>query len=136
MTDKQKNTIRQMRGRGLQYRAIANSLGFTYNTVKSFCYRGNLTATDSPGDEVQDDQTHCKNCGKMLRHNPGRRKKFYCSDKCRYIWWNKLRKYSPAKRIYRLNCFGCGIEFDTSNKNRRYCGRDCYIQSRHGEGLT
>jgi hypothetical protein len=28
------------------------------------------------------------------------------------------------------------VEFDSyGNRNRKYCGRDCYIQSRYGEGL-
>ena len=131
MTDKQKESIRYMRSQDFSYRHIADSLGLSYNTVKSFCYREYLTR-DTRGGKNDSDQDGCKNCGALLNHHPGAKRKTFCSDRCRYTWWNRRRKYTRQK--YPRICFGCGSEF-TGNKNRKYCGRDCYIHSRYGEGL-
>ena len=134
MTDKQKQVIREMRGQGLSFKAVADVLSLSHNTVKSFCYRENLmTSDDSPGDR-NDDGDHCKNCGAVLNHRPGIKRKFFCNDKCRYTWWNRQRIWN--KNAYRLVCQSCGNEFVSyGNKNRKYCGRECYIRSRYREGL-
>ena len=133
MTDKQKQTVRSMRQRGIPYSAIADAVGLSPNTVKSFCRRENVTVMqNSLADEFRDT---CAYCEKLLSHSPGRRKKRFCSDKCRSDWWNKNRQWA-RKRVYHLLCNCCGTEFISyGNKKRKYCGRDCYIQSRYGEGL-
>ena len=44
MTDRQKDRIRQMRAAGYGYMKIAQELGISENTVKSFCQRKGLSA--------------------------------------------------------------------------------------------
>ena len=135
MTEKQKEAIRYMRNQDFSYKNIADSLGLLYNTVKSFCYREHL-ARDARGGQNDSSQDGCKNCGAHLDHHPGAKRKIFCSDKCRYAWWNRNRQYLGHQRIYQLTCLGCGNEFKSyGNKNRKYCGRDCYIKNRFGDGL-
>ncbi len=130
MTSKQKDAIRSMRLQGISYKTIADTLDLAYNTVKSFCYREGLAVNGAKNPD------YCKNCGMPLRHIPGAKRKAFCSDTCRYAWWNQLRKYTTAGKVYRIVCQGCGTEFKSyGNKNKKYCGRECYMQSRYGEGL-
>lgn len=69
---------------------------------------------------------------KFSQQKPGAKKKSFCSDRCRYIWWN----HSRNKRPYRLVCQHCGRDFISfGNQNRKFCGRECYLLSRYGEGL-
>jgi hypothetical protein len=133
MTDKQKRSVRDMRRAGLTYSEIAGFTGLPANTVKSFCFREGICAADAPGNGSRD---VCKYCGKPLEHHPGRKKKLFCDDKCRSDWWNGNRNWAGRKKARRLICLCCGAEFySDGNKQRKYCGRDCYIRSRHGEGL-
>jgi uncharacterized protein YjcR len=132
MTNKQKQTIRYMRRRGLSYGTIAATLGLSANTIKSFCLRENIDVQSNLDDGKR---KLCKNCGTPLMHHPGSKKKTFCRDKCRYAWWNKNRGWTGVKSAYCLTCFHCGTEFDSNNKKRKYCGRECYIRSRYGEGL-
>ncbi|MFV0529137.1 MAG: hypothetical protein ACK5MN_10515 [Lachnospiraceae bacterium] len=128
MTDQQKQAIRDMRQRDMSYAAIADTLGISQNTIKSFCRRENISANYDAGA-----QAGCKNCGGPLTHYPGAKPRTFCSDKCRYRWWNHQRKY--INRKHNLTCFECGTGFESSNKHRKFCGRECYIRSRYGEGL-
>lgn len=132
MTDKQKQIIREMRRRGMSYSAIAAAHGLSANTVKSFCLRENIDLQSNLDDEKR---KLCKNCGAPLMHHPGSKKKTFCRDKCRYAWWSKNRRWTGIKRAHRLTCFHCATEFDSNNKKRKYCGRECYILNRYGEGL-
>jgi DNA-directed RNA polymerase specialized sigma subunit, sigma24 homolog len=93
MTDKQKQAIRDMRGHEFSYRRIADALGLTYNTVKSFCYRNNIGCSSQPA-RFGDNRELCKYCGKLLSRTKGAKPKTFCNDKCRYSWWNKNRKYT------------------------------------------
>ena len=133
MTDRQKQSIRYMRRMGLTFSAISCSTGLSPNTIKSFCYRENIDPITNPGNEGQD---VCKECGKPLDHNPGKKKKSYCSDKCRSDWWNRNREWINHKQAYHLVCLNCGTVFKSyGNKGRKFCGRECYILSRYGDGL-
>lgn len=123
-----KMAVLTMYQQGLPYTEIAESLLMSRNTVKSICRRSGLKPR--PLDEA--DATVCKNCGKPLSQTVGGRKKIFCSDQCRYAWWNRSRHRQP----YILTCRQCGERFVSfGNKNRKYCGRDCYNLSRYGEGL-
>jgi hypothetical protein len=132
MTNTQKQTIMDMRRRGMSYSAIAAAHRLSTNTIKSFCRRENIDVQSNLDDKKR---KLCKNCGATLMHHPGSKKKTFCCDKCRYAWWNKNRGWTGVKSAYHLTCFYCGTEFDSNNKKRKYCGRECYIRSRYGEGL-
>lgn len=123
-----KQAVLMLYQQGQPYAEIAESLLISKNTVKSICRRSGLKPLPSDGT----DATVCKNCGKFLSQTMGSRKKKFCSDQCRYAWWNHSRHKQP----YILTCHQCGEKFISfGNKKRKYCGRDCYNLSRYGEGL-
>lgn len=128
MTEIQKQAVLDMRTQGMSCQAVADALLLSPNTVKSFCRRSGV----KPSSSALPDPGICRNCGKPLCHTAGARQKLFCSDHCRYGWWNKKRGLIP----YRLTCSYCGREFISyGNKNRKFCGRECYLHSRYGEGL-
>lgn len=121
----QKSTIFSMRQQGLTCVEIADMLGISPNTVKSICRRSKVKATPQS-------TAVCRNCGKPLVQTPRAKPKTFCSNQCRYAWWNRVR----SKRAYRLICRQCGKEFISfGNKNKKFCGRECYLLSKYGEGL-
>ncbi len=123
-----KEAVLSMYQQGQKYNEIAESLFLSPNTVKSICRRSGIKPIqmDKPGHE------RCRNCGVPLRHSPGSKPKTFCSDRCRYTWWNRRRKLQP----HHLVCSYCGRRFISyGNKKRKFCGRECYLLSRHGEGL-
>ena len=128
ITNYQKHFILQMRRGGMTFAEIGEALGLSSNTVKSVCRRNTLK-------EQQDGHlpgTVCKNCGEPLKQTPGARRKVFCDNHCRYEWWNRTR----AKKPYLLTCYHCGKQFTSyGNRKRKFCGRECYLLSRYGEGL-
>ena len=90
MTDRQKDMIRQMRAEGYGYIRIAQELGISENTVKSFCQRKGLSAGKIKAAVPSADGSRgiCPCCGAKVVQNPGRKAKKFCSDKCRNKWWN------------------------------------------------
>lgn len=128
ITNVQKETILAMRQQGISYARIAEELILSLNTVKSVCRRNGIKIS-RPEERPSG---VCKTCGEPLRQVAGGRQKTFCSDKCRYLWWNRSRCRHP----YRLTCSYCGKQFISyGNKSRKFCGRDCYSLSRYGEGL-
>jgi len=128
MTIVQKETVLAMRKQGLTYADIAGQMDLSPNTVKSLCRRSGAAVQPLE----RNDDSVCKNCGAPLQQNATGRKRSFCSDQCRYAWWNRKRRV----RLYRLNCLCCGRQFISyGNKKRKFCGRECYIQSCYGEGL-
>lgn len=125
----QKDAILTMWQQGCSYQEIAKRLILSPNTVKSICRRSGVKA-QNPEISTLD---VCKNCGAPLIQNVGGRKKNFCSEKCRYSWWN----HSRLKQPYRLTCCHCGKQFISyGNRKRKFCGSECYILSRYGEGLS
>lgn len=120
----QKQTILAMRQQGSSYAEIADVLSISPNTVKSICRRSNIKAAQQG--------PVCKNCGKPLERTARAKPKTFCSNQCRYSWWNRVR----GQRAYRCTCAGCGKEFISyGNPKRKFCGRECYLLSKNGEGL-
>ena len=122
-----------MRRQGMSYSSIAAATKLSANTVKSFCRREDIGLGD---DTAANEYATCKNCGQSLLQTEGVKKKTFCSDKCRSDWWNRNRFWANHKQVHRQTCYYCGAEFERyGNKERKYCGRDCYIRSRYGEGV-
>ncbi len=92
MTELQKNKIRKMRLDGLGYKHIASKLVLPLSTVKSYCRRNGLIGIGSVvalNNEISVQLgLICKNCGRRLKHTEGKRRKVYCSDRCRKEYWN------------------------------------------------
>ena len=139
MTQKEKDQITKLRKKGLGYAKIAVTVGISKNTVKSFCQRNSLGAAGSFGDDCTADASDsdvmekgvCEQCGVSIIHKPHRKKKRFCSDKCRMKWWNTHPASVKRDAYYRFNCLNCGAEFESyGNKSRKYCSRACFGSSR------
>jgi IS30 family transposase len=135
MTDIQKRNIQDMRSQGVAYSQIADSLGISVNTVKSFCRRNNLTVSNASNDTGnEENKEQCKQCGKKLIQTPKAKPKTFCCDKCRFDWWNKQKNKTNRRSVHRLACEYCNRDFGSHDKKRKYCRHDCYIAARFGSG--
>lgn len=129
MTTAQKQRIEYLCGRGDSYAAIADDLGISENTVKSYCRRNNIIVAIKQEQPVTTDT--CANCGCPLTHMPGSKQKRFCSDKCRMAWWKAHPEAVNRKAVYRFVCPTCSTEFEAyGNAYRRYCSRACFGLSR------
>lgn len=136
MTDTQKIQIGKLRGAGLGYKKIAEQMGLSENTVKTYCRRhglgGNMTHLQNV---TQNEEHHCLCCGKPVQQTPGRKEKKFCSDSCRNKWWNSHLDKVERKANYEFVCPHCKKPFTAyGNKNRKYCSHECYIADRFGGG--
>lgn len=136
MTDAQKIQIGKLRGAGLGYKKIAEQMGLSENTVKTYCRRhglgGNMTHLQTV---VQFEKHHCLCCGTPVQQTPGRKEKKFCSDSCRNKWWNSHLDKVERKANYEFVCPHCKKPFIAyGNKNRKYCSHECYIADRFGGG--
>ena len=131
MTLIQKNITKDMREGGKSYAEIANWLGLSKNTVKSYCQRNNLPQGAS---KKNDNNTYCKQCGQEMEIITGRKLKKYCSDKCRTAWWVANKEQLNQKATYNFICNHCGANFTAyGNNGRKFCNHACYIASRFGK---
>ena len=135
MTSSQKQAIQEQRSRGLTFLQIAESLGLSINTIKSFCRRNLMGACSASIDtENVINKGLCKHCGKQLKHIDKAKPKTFCHDECRRVWWNSHRNQMNRKAVYRLICACCGEAFESyGNVHRKYCSRACYIRARFRE---
>ena len=126
MTNGEKTLVAQQRRQGLGYTEIARKLGMSVNTVKSYCQRNGIKPA---GKTVVQSDNACRKCGSVLEHTPGRKKKQFCSDACRMLWWHDHREMSKTARG--AKCAACGREFIT-DRAQKYCSHACYISARFG----
>lgn len=129
MTAFQKSEITRLRKGGVGYMKIAQTLGISENTVKSFCRRNNLAGnmSVSAGNAAN---SHCQHCGKRLGASTQSARRF-CSDRCRSQWWHTHPEALNRKAVYQFTCAHCGAPFGAyGNSTRRYCSRACYGASR------
>ena len=121
VNNEQRQIIRDLRSRGQTYLQIADNLGLSMNTVKSFCRRYDIS------------KKLCKNCGKPLVSTAKAKPKTFCSDRCRGVWWKNNRNQMHQKAIYQFTCINCHRSFDSyGNRKRKFCSRSCYISHRYG----
>ena len=129
MNTMQKEAIQQMRKEGQSYTKIAEFLGVSENTVKSYCRRNHLGGIAKHISESNG--TNCRQCGAPLKQIAGKRQKQYCSDQCRMAWWNSHPELKNRKINRKFSCQICGQEFDGyGNRERRFCSRACYGRSK------
>ena len=137
MTDHQKAQIIKLRATGNGYGKIAKSLGISLNTVKSFCRRNDInenTVIESPI-TLTGETTYCENCGQPIRQIEKQKKKRFCCDKCRNVWWNSHLDQVKRKAVYHFKCLHCCKEFHVyGDKRRKYCSHACYIADRFKAG--
>ena len=131
LTEDQKQAILVLRENGKTYDAIAELIGVSPNTVKSFWRRNCAIHTKQNGLQ-KTSPDYCKNCGALLRQSKGAKRKVFCSSQCRYAWWNQYRRSQP----YRLVCKECEKTFISfGNQKKAFCGRECYNLSRRPKGV-
>ena len=131
MTDEQKEKITALRHEGSGYTAIANSLGISKDTVKSFCRRNGLTGTMAR--EITSDK--CRECGKRLPQSSGTKPRIFCSEECRVKWWHEHPDKINQRAVYSFVCAFCGKNFTAyGNRHRKYCSHECYINARFRGG--
>lgn len=122
MTLEQKQKIYQLKQEGYGYKRIASLLDLSPDSVKSFLKRNNLSL-DLIGT--------CKHCGMTIVSIKGKKRKQFCSDRCRWDWWNSHIKEVNKKAYYSLVCKHCGKEFTAyGNQKRVYCTHECYIKNK------
>lgn len=135
MNEMQKTQITSLRHKGYGYDRIAQALGLSKNTVKSWCRRNHLTGAEIENTAEVADQapTFCLTCGKPIMKTPGKREKKFCSDACRMKWWNSHQDQVKRKAIYSFICPCCHKPFTAyGNSKRKYCSHACYIEDRFG----
>lgn len=133
MTEQQKKQIAVYREQGLSYTVISNTMGISINSVKTYCKRHGLGGVRAFVKNGEASLCVCEHCGMPVRQNPGRKKKRFCSDKCRNKWWNEHQEQVNRKANYECVCGNCGKSFISyGNKKRKYCSHECYIEDRFG----
>lgn len=150
MTEAQKQSIHVLRGQGLPFSRVAQEVGLSVNTVKSFCRRGGLPAkVPSKESEIKENKEEnakkeahpiaqgngCKCCGKALHHLPKAKPKQFCGGACRAKWWNARREGANRRGLVAMPCAHCGVLFMSYAKTgRKYCSHACYIRHRYKQG--
>jgi IS30 family transposase len=137
MTTNQKQQVINMRQQGWTYAKIADSIGLSKNTVKTFCWRNKTISCDASeaaaNNENNANKNQCEQCNKPLEQRPKQKPRRFCDDACRYAWWSKNRGSLNRKAVYPLVCAHCRESFDSyGNKDRKYCRHECYIAARFG----
>ena len=97
-----KDKIIELKKTGLGYKAIAKELSLTPSAVRNVC-TSKLNDPELYG--------NCKNCGKRVKQTPGKKKRQFCSDKCRMTWWNSHRDDVKRNTFYTFKCPCCNSDF-------------------------
>lgn len=130
MNNLQKEQIAILRGNGESYSKIADVLGISINTIKSFCRRNNLGGVAS-SEIKQEGDGLCNQCGGPLKQIAGQKQKRFCSNKCRMAWWNSHPEKINRIGVRTFTCQTCGQDFESYGKReRKYCSRACYGKSK------
>lgn len=131
MTEQQKADVTSLRINGCSYSQIAAKLNISENTVKSFCRRNSLKAADVK--QVPD--TVCEFCKTEITHIDGKKRKRFCSDRCRNRWWNANLDKVKRRAYYDFICGYCKKPFSAyGNSKRKYCCHECYAADRCKQG--
>jgi hypothetical protein len=131
MTVTQKKKITELRKQGYSYTDIAEIVKLPQGTVKSFCWRNQLSNADLFGKD-EHHKGGCLNCGCVIVCQPDAPPRKYCSDRCREVWWSKHRKPNNS-----AVCAYCKKKFAYYGKAaRKYCSQTCSVKARFGEGDT
>ena len=127
MTGSQRIAVRRLRHEGKSYAEISAAAGLPVGTVKAFCSRNGIAAG-------RDGVQYCGSCGALVVQTPKKRHKRFCSDRCRYRWWNRSRGAQAGKGAAHT-CACCGAHYFSYHGSSKYCGHPCYIARRFGRGI-
>ncbi len=114
MTIKQKLQIEKMRKDGCSLKEISTELSVSLGTIKSYFSR-------------KDNTVKCEYCDTTLQQQ--KKRKRFCSDRCRMNWWREHREESH-KTGFQL-CPICHAAFVTyPSKHQIYCSKQCAGKAR------
>jgi hypothetical protein len=71
-----------LRQAGYGYKRIARTLNITVAEVRGIC--------DEEDEAILSGQ--CKQCQTSIRSIKGKKRKQFCSDRCRWDYWNRINK--------------------------------------------
>lgn len=120
MTEYQIKTLMKLRAEGLTSNKIAEAIGVTPGTVRTYISRH--SSNEHSIREIKTENC-CKVCGKPLIMTEGKRVKQFCSIACKNVWHNSRREPKEIKV-----CKHCGKEY-RSYGNKQFCSRQCYLES-------
>ena len=83
----------------------------------------------------RDGVQYCGSCGALVVQTPKKRHKRFCSDRCRYRWWNRSRGAQAGKGAAHT-CACCGAHYFSYHGSSKYCGHPCYIAQRFVKGAS
>lgn len=118
MTNEQKVKIKYLRTNGKCYKDIAVTLNIMETTIKTYCYRNNLTDKDVAEFCVRPEKNVCPNCGVAIVQKAKQKPRRFCCEKCRLDWWNINRDLKNKKALYTFNCISCEKEFVSYGKKK------------------
>ena len=122
MTNEQKTVVQNMRSKLYSYSEIADALGISANTIKSYCYRNHLNT-----EELLKNVKPCKNCGKPIVAQSKTKPRIFCCDACKISWWKSHKEEHKKTSQVSLVCEKCGAEFTAyESAKRKYCSQNCY----------
>lgn len=78
-----KQRIKELRIEGYGYKKIAKALDLTLSVVRYACYKI---------DQVDPLEGSCEHCGIKIKSIKGKKRKIFCSDRCRWDYWNSIKK--------------------------------------------
>ena len=130
MSLSRKDLIIAYRNEGLSYREIAEKTQTSESYCRNICFRANRVKTKKQHDS-EPEMGLCIYCGKLLVNTDGAKPKKFCSDKCRYDYFNFEKKH----KAYIRTCENCKKEFVAyGNRHKRFCSRDCQNAAIHKGG--
>ena len=133
MTNEQREKIKNLRGAKLGYKKIAEQLGLSENTVKTYCRRHGLGGTIGLKKKKEGNTKTCLQCGTEIIQQPGRKEKKFCCDKCRSKWWGNHTELLNQKAIYKFECKYCKKPFTAyGDAKRKYCCHQCFVTDKYG----
>lgn len=122
MTNNKKERIRKLRMQGLSYVKVAERTGLKLETVKSFCRCHGLRGEGKTLAGLPDAKykyVYCKNCGMKIMQEPKRKKKMFCCDACRNLWWKEHPYMIDRKAYYDFVFPNCGKAFQAYGASKR-----------------
>ena len=116
----QRDLIIVLREEGLSYKEIAERTGTSSEYARTVCSKASRMTQKNKKDNQSDDM--CRYCGKRLVYTPGAKRKEFCDDKCRSMYYSQQKMRKP----YIRRCEYCGLEFVAYGyPTKRFCCREC-----------
>jgi hypothetical protein len=139
LIENNREQIIEMRLHGVGYKKIASTIGISRDKIKNFCKQAHISGDPELVKQnynvAKDLNCICSMCGVPIKQKCKGVVRKFCSDSCRYRWWqfNAEKKNRRDTAFYNFTCTYCKKEFTVyGNNKRKYCSHDCYVKDRFG----